>query len=141
MIVQRNFCTLIGEQFGDRPSYACSTSSYQSHSAIQLHKSSLTIIAVAPLCACRSHSFGLGLSREPIDPNCIFLKELFLVHFTRAASKRHKSLYPLSITGRKRTNRPVTPEHYAVPAEAFYCVINVGTQIFRGPVMRIRIGN
>jgi len=30
-----------GEQFGDGPSYARSTSSYQSHSAIQLHKSSL----------------------------------------------------------------------------------------------------
>src|SRR5713226_8178362 len=120
MIVQRNFCTLIGEQFGDGPSYACSTSSYQSHSAIQLHKSSL---------------------HRDSAPVRLSVAQLWNWSVTRAASKRHKSLYPLSITGRKRTNRPVTPEHYAVPAEAFYCVINVGTQIFRGPVMRIRIGN
>ena len=84
---------------------------------------------------------GIALSREPIDPNCIFPKELFLVHFSRTASKRDKSVDPLLIAGGKRANGPVTTEHYAVPAEALDCVLNVGAQIFRGPFTRIRIGD
>src|SRR5882724_4092647 len=84
---------------------------------------------------------GISISGEPVDPNGIIVEELFLVCLSRAASERQKNVNPLTITGGKRANGPVTPEHHAIPAETFDGVIDIGTQIFRGPVVRIRIGD
>src|SRR6266478_3307542 len=83
---------------------------------------------------------GIAISGEPVDPNGIVVEELFLVCLSRAASERQENVDPLAITGGKRANRPVTTEHHAIPAKAFDGVIDVGTQIFRGPVVRIGIG-
>src|SRR5712664_3764106 len=69
------------------------------------------------------------------------MEELFLVCLSCAASERQKDVDPLAISGGKRANGPVTPEHHAIPAETFDGVIDVRTQIFRGPVVRIRIGD
>src|SRR6267143_60780 len=83
----------------------------------------------------------IAISGEPVDPNGIIVEELFLVCLSRAASERQENVDPQAIAGGKRANGPVTPEHHAIPGEAFDGVIDVGTQIFRGPVVGIRIGD
>src|SRR5882672_9242018 len=83
---------------------------------------------------------GIAISGEPVDPNGIIVEEFLLVCLSRAASERQENVDPLAIAGGKRANGPVTPEHHAIPAKAFDGVIDVGTRIFRGPVVAIRIG-
>src|SRR5260370_39533616 len=97
----------------------------------------VTAAADKALALCDRKVGGIAISHKPVDPNCVIVEQLLLVRLSRAASERQKNVNPLAITGGKRANRPVTPEHHTIPAEAFYGVIDVGHPSFRRPVICI----
>ena len=62
---------------------------------------------------------------------------LSLIHLTPGVRDRLQRFHPLLEGGGERTDRPVTPEEDAVPAEACDYMFDIRPQIFRPPSLGI----
>ena len=78
---------------------------------------------------------------QPIYADGVVVEEVCLVELFRSLRDGLQRLYPLFVTARERTYRPVASEQHPVPAEARDRMFDERPQVLRSPSLGIRVSH